>query len=336
MCDIRILSDFRLSQVPLWKSKTHYIGNLELINARKKNKTDSKRNRRSSALIDLLKILTNINNYDMVIQSDIHTAQLLGLFRRIFRIKYPKQIVLELMLDEDRDSLSWKIKRAIQRFIFSSIDIIFVSSTHEIDIYSKRLNKPAKHFKFLPFHTNIMEPRIMKRGNYIFSAGKTGRDYKALADAVMNTDLEVIIVSDEHNVKGISFPANVKVLVNVPYSEYLDLLYNCRFVVVPLKKLVKSTGQVVVLEAMATGKPVIATETVGTKDYIQSGVNGILVPPDNPVSLKEAINALIKTPTLENEISTNALESVKNLYTLERYCSAILNAAEALVRGNDF
>ncbi len=330
MRDIRILSDFRLSQIPLWVSKTHYIGNLKLINARKNDKTDSKRSGRSSAFIDLLKILTNIKNYDIVIQSDIHTAQLFGLFRRIFRIKSPKHIVLELMLDEEQNSLSWKIKRAMQRFIFSTVDVVFVSSSHEIDIYSKRLNKPEKHFKFLPFHTNIMDPRIMKRGNYILSAGRTERDYKVLADAVKNTDLEVIIVSDEHNVKDISFPTNVKVLVNVPYSKYLDLLYNCRLVVVPLKRVVKSTGQVVFLEAMATGKPVIVTETVGTKDYIQSGVNGILVPPDNPISLKEAINTLMKNPELENDISMNALECVKNHYTLEKYCSTIMTAAEEL------
>ena len=334
MHDIRILSDFRLSQVPLWKSKTHYIGNLKLINAWNNDKTDSKRSGRSSALIDLLKILTNIKKFDIVIQSDIHTAQLFGLFRVIFRIKSPKHIILELMLDEEQDSLSWKIKRAIQRFIFSSIDIIFVSSTHEIDAYSNRLNKPEKHFKFLPFHTNITEPGIMKRGNYLLSAGKTGRDYKVLAEAVKDMDVEVIIVSDEHNIKGIQFPSNVKVLVNVPYSKYLDLLYNCRLVVVPLKKVVKSTGQVVFLEAMATGKPVIATETVGTKDYLQSGVNGILVPPEDPIALREAIKTLMKNPSLEKEITANALEAVKNNYTLEKYCITILNTAEELAAIN--
>ncbi len=332
MHDIRILSDFRLSQIPLWASKTHFIGNLKLIHARKKDRTDNKRSERSSGLIDLLKILNNIKNYDIVIQSDISTAQLFGLFRSIFRIKSPKQIILELMLDEEQDTLYWKIKRMIQRFIFSSVDVVFVSSSNEVDTYSKRLNKPEKHFKFLPFHTNIMEPRIMNRGNYILSAGRTGRDYRVLADAVKNTDLEIIIVSDEHNVKGISFPTNVKVLVNVPYSKYLDILYNCRLVVVALERVVKSTGQVVFLEAMATGKPVIATETVGTKDYIQSGVNGILVPPGDPGSLRRAIDTLMKDSALANKIAMNALESVKKLYTLEKYCSTILNAAGELVK----
>jgi glycosyltransferase involved in cell wall biosynthesis len=332
MRDIRILSDFRLSQIPLWKNRTHYIGNIKLVNVNKNDKAVVASSAWLSAFIDLSKILKNIKNYDILIQSNIRTAQLFGLFRSISRIKYPKQIVLELMLDEEQDTLAWKIKRAIQRFIFSYVDIVFVSSTHEIDVYSKRMNRPGKHFKFLPFHTNIMEPRITKRGNYILSAGRTCRNYGVLADAVKDLDVEVVIVGDEHSVKGIHFPPNVTVMVEVPYSKYLDLLYNCRLVVVPLKKVVKSTGQVVFLEAMATGKPVIATETVGTKDYIQSGVNGILVPPDNPISLREAINTVMKNPELENNISTNALESVKKLYTLEKYCSTILNVAEELYK----
>ena len=45
----------------------------------------------------------------------------------------------------------------------------------------------------------------------------------------------------------------------------------------------------VVLEAMASGIPVIATAAGGPLDIIRSGVDGILVPPRNPKALAEAI-----------------------------------------------
>jgi hypothetical protein len=60
--------------------------------------------------------------------------------RRIFRIGTPKQIMLELMLDEEKMSSIWKLKKMIQKLSLSSIDIIFVSSTNEIETYSERLN----------------------------------------------------------------------------------------------------------------------------------------------------------------------------------------------------
>jgi glycosyltransferase involved in cell wall biosynthesis len=329
---VRILTDIHISTSPLWTGKTHLIAEPKTIARGKLRKIYSRFSDTFLPYDNVIKILKSQNDYDVVITANLRTAQLYGLCRSIFNIKYPKQIVLELMLDEENKSVLWKIKRLIQRFIFSSVDIVFVSATHEIDTYSQRLKKPRNHIKFLPFHTNILEPKIHKGNNYMLSAGRTGRDYGILADAVKDVDIEVIIISDKHSVKGINFPSNVKVLVDVPYMKYLDLLYNCRFVVVPLKKLVKSTGQVALLEAMATGKPVIATETVGTKDYIQSGVNGILIPPEDPSSLRESIDTLIKNPTLEKEISMNALESVRNLYTLEKYCSTILNAAEELLK----
>lgn len=335
--NIRILTDISIRRSPLWNGNTHFIGDHTL----KKMPKDSKSAfgiSLSNLLLpyfNVINILKNHKNYDVVITADLRTAQLYGLFRGIFHIRFPKHIVLELMLDEEHKSVLWKIKKMMQRFAFSSVDIIFVSATHEIDTYSRRLNKPRNHIKFLPFHTNIMEPRIMKGGDYIISAGRTGRDYRIIADAVKDMELEVIIISDEQSVKGINFPPNVIVLVDVPYQEYLNLLYNCRFVVIPLKKLVKSTGQVAFLEAMATGKPVIATETVGTKDYIQSGVNGLLIPPEDAGSLKEAICTLIKDPALGNRISMNALKSVRNLYTLEKYCGTILNAAEELAESRD-
>jgi glycosyltransferase involved in cell wall biosynthesis len=46
---------------------------------------------------------------------------------------------------------------------------------------------------------------------------------------------------------------------------------------------------IVVLEAMAAGCPIIATAVDGTRDLIQDGIHGWLVPPDDPTHLAQAI-----------------------------------------------
>jgi glycosyltransferase involved in cell wall biosynthesis len=147
---------------------------------------------------------------------------------------------------------------------------------------------------------------------------------------VKNLECEVIIVSDHSNVMGLQLPSNVHLLVDIPYPKYLELLFDCQAVIVPLKKVVKSTGQVAFLEAMALGKPVIATETVGTVDYIQSGFNGILVAPDDVDGLKKAILQIMADKDLYQCLSVNALKSVKELHTFEVYVDTILKAAKEL------
>jgi glycosyltransferase involved in cell wall biosynthesis len=270
-----------------------------------------------------------LSKYDVIMTAKRETTYLLGFFRRFFHIKSPRHIVLELMLDEEQGTRYWRAKRAFQEYVFSSVDIVFVSSTEEIAAYAERLNKPTEHFRFVPFNTNVMEPRVMGRGTYVLSAGRSGRDYRVFADAMKDLDVEAIVVSDRPSVEGIVFPANVTVLIDVALSRYYDLLYNSRLVAIPLKRLARSTGQVVMLDAMAAGKPIIATETVGTKDYIRPGVNGILVPPEDPISLRNAIRLLLDSRELEDRFSINNLESVKEHYTLDTYVRSILGAAES-------
>ena len=272
-----------------------------------------------------------LRHYDVVVTADIKLTQLLAMYRRLFFIRKPRQVVLELMLDEQRAGIAWKLKVLLQRFVFSSVDLVFVSSTGEVETYSRRLKKRREEFRFLPFHTNVVRPERTAGGNgYIFSAGKTGRDFAVLADALRGTDIRAVVVSDEENVRGVEIPGNMVVRKNVSYDEYLRLLEGSLFVVVPLKRCVKSTGQVVILEAMALGKPVIATQTVGTVDYVDHGKNGLLVPVSDREALRRAIVGLKADPALQEELAKEGLRSVEQLHTFEKYINAILDASEEL------
>lgn len=56
----------------------------------------------------------------------------------------------------------------------------------------------------------------------------------------------------------------------------------------------------VLLEAMAAGKPVIATNTGGTPEGVKHGVNGLLVPPNDPEKTAESIIKLAGSEELRN------------------------------------
>jgi len=52
----------------------------------------------------------------------------------------------------------------------------------------------------------------------------------------------------------------------------------------------------VLLEAMAAGLPVIATAVGGSKEIIEHGTNGLLVPPYDPLALKQALLRMLSNP----------------------------------------
>jgi glycosyltransferase involved in cell wall biosynthesis len=51
-----------------------------------------------------------------------------------------------------------------------------------------------------------------------------------------------------------------------------------------------------VLDAMALGKPVVATAAVGTRDIVQEGITGLLTPVGDPETAAKAIERLLRSP----------------------------------------
>lgn len=67
----------------------------------------------------------------------------------------------------------------------------------------------------------------------------------------------------------------------------------------------------VVLEAMASGLPIIATKVGGLPEIIEEGRNGFLVEPKNPKQIVEKILSIFGNDELRNSISANNREKIK-------------------------
>lgn len=67
-----------------------------------------------------------------------------------------------------------------------------------------------------------------------------------------------------------------------------------------------------ILEAMACGLPIVATDAGGTVDIVKSGVNGIVVPRNNTKALEDALVAMIEDPQLRSTCGAESLRIVQN------------------------
>ncbi|MCK5608893.1 glycosyltransferase family 4 protein, partial [Candidatus Pacearchaeota archaeon] len=71
----------------------------------------------------------------------------------------------------------------------------------------------------------------------------------------------------------------------------------------------------VLLEAMASGVIVVATDNGGTTDIIDDGKSGYLVSPGNSDKLERIIRTILTNPDQKRDIEKAALERVKNHFT---------------------
>jgi glycosyltransferase involved in cell wall biosynthesis len=67
----------------------------------------------------------------------------------------------------------------------------------------------------------------------------------------------------------------------------------------------------VILEAMASGLPVVATKVRGLPEIIEDGQNGFLVEPKNPNEIAEKVCLLLEDAELRERVSRNNKEKAK-------------------------
>ena len=75
----------------------------------------------------------------------------------------------------------------------------------------------------------------------------------------------------------------------------------------------------VVLQGMAVGKPVIASDLGGPREQIENGETGILVRPGDAVILSDAILDLLADPVRMQQMGTAAAEAVRLKYNQQRF-----------------
>lgn len=115
-----------------------------------------------------------------------------------------------------------------------------------------------------------------------------------LADELEISD-QVIFLGDIHNVREVL--THCDVLVSTSLWESMPYA---------------------ILEAMAEGVPVIATEISGVTDIVNHNVTGLLIPPNNYAALANSLGELLIDDCRTNKIANNAKKEINNNYTIQR------------------
>jgi glycosyltransferase involved in cell wall biosynthesis len=118
-------------------------------------------------------------------------------------------------------------------------------------------------------------------------------------------------------------------VVCLPFTPHVRALYDLLELVL-LPSHSEGLSQAL-LEAMALGKPVIASAATGNLEVITDGVDGRLVDPFTPPAWAQAIEALLSQPVEATRLGTAARHTARVTYSLERTVERTANLYRSLV-----
>ncbi len=167
-----------------------------------------------------------------------------------------------------------------------------------------------------------------------------GVDY--LIDAVLeliknSLNIILLIATYTHNseiekrIKDNKLEKNIIILKDLKEVDLITAYQNCDLFVLPS---FTESFSIVLLEAMAAKKPVIATKIQGITSWVKDEYNGLLVNPGESKEIENAIKRIREDKKLAKNISLNGYEIVKEKYSWESIIKIIINEYKELIKEN--
>jgi glycosyltransferase involved in cell wall biosynthesis len=190
---------------------------------------------------------------------------------------------------------------------------------------------------FVPTH--IFDPNNNKDDNYILFIGHPY--YLKGVDILIAAFLKIADLYPTYNLKIIGHcnekdfdyylrmgGGNNRIEITNPvfFDKAVELFRHCTFFVLPSRS--EAMGRVLV-EAMASGKPVIGSRVGGIPEIIEDGINGFLFEPENVNDLADKMAVLLSNKVLRDEMGINSSKIVQDRLSSKHYITNFFKMFEA-------
>jgi len=225
----------------------------------------------------------------------------------------------------EEGSLKWRMNRLLERLIVRRFDaLICVDTRLKTNLVEKYdlLAKDKAHvilngidlrrFEMLPTRTRPTGELIILNAKALVP--KNGQEYliKAMPmilRALPRAKLRIIGEGpDRMRLRELVATLNLKEVVDflgeIPNSHMPRQFADCDIVVIPSVRVkgVEEASSILLLEAMATGRPVVASDIGGLRESIVDGKTGLLVPDQQPERIASSVIGLATDPKRYDEI----------------------------------
>ena len=258
--------------------------------------------------------------YECIVANQQFYGILLAFYCRLFGVRKSFRLFVNTFIYLPKHGLVGRLYFAFMRYAVQSpyIDGFIVRSSHEAQRYPTLFATDASRFVFQPlglaFDDHAPQVASMRERQYILSVGRSNRDYTFLIDALQGSGYHADIICDTCTLQ----PSDTRIVVHRDIHEALPLwLQNCYCVVIPLRDTEVSSGQLVLLQAMQAGKPVIVTRAHAVLDYMIPGETGIAIS-NTRGELLEALSRLYNDDELYTRLSARSRQVFSERYSAEQ------------------
>jgi len=163
----------------------------------------------------------------------------------------------------------------------------------------------------------------------------------AMVDVVEEVPETKLIVGGEGELLGryedmassLGLEESIEFLGRVPEDEIVELYNSCDLFVLPSISASQETFGMVLLEAMACARPVVATEIVGVAEVVKHYGAGLIVQSGDEAALAEAITKLLKNEALRHRMGYVGREIAERNYSWSLVALKTEALYEGLIRG---
>lgn len=203
-----------------------------------------------------------------------------------------------LMPSSRRLDVRWPLSR-VARFV--------VVRRADTATLRRRFGVPAERTVFVPFPVTTPPEAGAGDDGYFYSAGWAHRDWPTLVAALDTAGVAGLLSVPEK----LPAPPAVKVVHQLPPHEGRQWMKRARCVVLAFVDTDLPSGPLVLLDAMAHGKPVIVSDVGGARDYVRDGVSALVVPPGDVTALAAAVARMDAEPELRARLGSAAAAAVQ-------------------------
>jgi glycosyl transferase family 1 len=227
-------------------------------------------------------------------------------------------------------------KRLIAGLAQAAGTLVLVHSSRQLEILRDRYGFDARALARVDYGVDTAfwspdEDRAESR--LVVAAGREHRDYATLATALEGLSVQAFAaVGSRFSPATPHTPVPAASQVQTGSADLpglRDWYRRATLVVVPLLPNDFQAGVTTILEAMASGRPLVVSATEGQRDVIEDGVTGMLVPPADPAALREAVRSLLGDPAHRLRLGRRAREAAVERFDVDRYAAALAGYAAA-------
>jgi glycosyltransferase involved in cell wall biosynthesis len=229
-------------------------------------------------------------------------------------------------LDRPRARAALNLWKAAHR-----VDLFLACSQRQVDFLQKHLGLPPDRVRFVWDHTDT---RFFSAGParsgprpVIASVGLEQRDYRTLAAATHDLEVDVRISGSSNDAATLArtfpdpMPANMTRQFYA-WPELRQLYRDAAVVVVSVRENRYAAGVQSLMEALACGRPVVATATEGLRGYLDERAV-VCVNPGDPVAMRAAILSVLEDPAAATALAERAHETAQRRHAMERYVEEV-------------